>query len=157
MSRLMDRYRLKMRRKSSRWLQDLRTASFPNQEHPWSFSPAQRSWDGLSSNIASADFTGIFMGDVSGNWPGSYLQSSTGVRLEIDGVTQDGVATVNIMAGSASSAELVSALELQLITSSQVSLLSVERTAATDTPIITTDGYLRWLPVPSQVRLMFLL
>ena len=53
----------------------LSTLPFANQEKPWTFSPPSRSWDGLTNNISGANFTGILIGDVSGNWPGTSLQS----------------------------------------------------------------------------------
>jgi subtilisin family serine protease len=114
---------------------------FSNQENPWTFTPPSRTWDGLANNVSGANFTGVFIGDVSGNWPGTSLQSSNGLRLDVQDVTREGIATVNVMAGNASSSELISALEMTLETSSRVALLSVERTPVTanwQTPVITT-------------------
>ena len=119
----------------------LSTLPFANQEKPWTFSPPSRSWDGLTNNISGANFTGILIGDVSGNWPGTSLQSVGGMRLEVPEITRDGIATVNVFAGYSSSTEAISALELTLQTSSGVSLVSVERTPTTagwQTPVITT-------------------
>ena len=119
----------------------LSTLPFANQEKPWTFSPPSQSWDGLTNNISGANFTGILIGDVSGNWPGTSLQSVGGMRLEVPEITRDGIATVNVFAGYSSSTEAISALELTLQTSSGVSLVSVERTPTTagwQTPVITT-------------------
>ena len=113
---------------------------FANQENPWTFTPPSRTWDGLANNVSGANFTGVFIGDVSGNWPGTSLQSSNGLRLDVQDVTREGIATVNVFAGTASSSDLISALEMTLETSSSVALLSVERTPVTanwQTPVIT--------------------
>ena len=119
----------------------LASLPFANQEKPWTFSPPSRNWDGLTNNISGANFTGILIGDVSGNWPGTSLQSASGMRLEVQEITREGIATVNVMAGNISSSELISAVELTVETSSGVSLLAVERTSTTaswQTPVITT-------------------
>ena len=116
---------------------------FPNQASVWKFNPAQRQFDGLTESITNADFTGIFMGDVSGSWSGSGVQSGEGLRLELLDIDVDGVATVDVYAGSLLSPELVTAVELSIATSDQLALLSVERTPATSTwslPLIQIEG-----------------
>jgi hypothetical protein len=116
---------------------------FPNQPSVWKFNPEQRQFDGLTESITNADFTGIFMGDVSGSWSGSGVQSGEGLRLELQSIDVDGVATVDVYAGSPLSPELVTAVELSLATSDQLALLSVERTPATSTwslPLIQIEG-----------------
>ena len=47
---------------------DLITLPFPGAGQVWVFDPANRSYTGLSSSQAGQDFTGILLGDVSGNW-----------------------------------------------------------------------------------------
>jgi hypothetical protein len=68
----------------------LETVPFANQVSAWAFEPAERRYDEITSNITNADFTAIFMGDVSGNWGDLSTQSLTGVRLELDSVTREG-------------------------------------------------------------------
>lgn len=43
-------------------------SSFPNAGTNWVFSPAQRAFTGLAADQASQHFTGVLLGDVSGNW-----------------------------------------------------------------------------------------
>ena len=116
---------------------------FPNQASVWKFNPEKRQFDGLTESISDADFTGIFMGDVSGSWSGLGLQSGEGLRVELQSIDVDGVATVDVFVGSSLSPDLVTAVELSLIMSDQVALLSVERTPATSAwtlPLIRTEG-----------------
>jgi hypothetical protein len=47
---------------------DLITLPFPGAGQVWVFDPANRSYTGLSSSQVGQDFTGILLGDVSGNW-----------------------------------------------------------------------------------------
>ncbi|MEI8167688.1 MAG: IPT/TIG domain-containing protein, partial [Chloroflexales bacterium] len=47
---------------------DLITLPFPGAGQVWVFDPANRSYTGLSSSQAGQNFTGILLGDVSGNW-----------------------------------------------------------------------------------------
>lgn len=118
----------------------LEVLPFANQENPWTFTPPSRTWDGLANNVSGANFTGVLIGDVSGNWPGTSLQSSNGLRLDVQDVTREGIATVNVMAGNASSSELISALEMTLETSSAVQLEGWEQTPAIGAwqPVIVT-------------------
>ena len=113
----------------------LATVPFPNQAAPWRFDPSERRLDSLTSDVTNADFTGLFMGDVSGNWSAQGIQSASGFSFEVaDMVRQESgaiIATVHVLAGTDTSQEAVSALELSLTTSNDVSLLSVERTLAT--------------------------
>ena len=116
---------------------------FPNQASVWKFNPEKRQFDGLTESISDADFTGIFMGDVSGSWSGLGLQSGEGLRVELQSIDVDGVATVDVFVGSSLSPDLVTAVELSLVMSDQVALLSVERTPATSAwtlPLIRTEG-----------------
>jgi subtilisin family serine protease len=125
----------------------LSTVPFPNQASAWRFEPAERQFNSLTADFAAADFTGLFMGDVSGNWSGTGTASVNGLRLEVADMSRldSGaiIAEVNAYAGSSLTPEAISAIELSLNTSSGVSLLSVEQTVATDTwtrPIIRADG-----------------
>ena len=121
----------------------LASLPFPNQASVWKFNPEQRQFDGLTESLTNADFTGILMGDVSGSWSGSGVQSVEGLRLELQSIDVDGVATVDVYAGSLLSPEMITAIELSLATSDRLALLSVERTPATSTwslPLIQTEG-----------------
>ena len=47
---------------------DLITLPFPGAGAVWRFDPATRSYPTLNSNLANQDFTGVLVGDVTGNW-----------------------------------------------------------------------------------------
>ncbi|UZP74328.1 serine protease [Candidatus Paraluminiphilus aquimaris] len=118
----------------------LETVPFANQASPWAFEPAERRYDEITSNITNADFTAIFMGDVSGNWGDLSTQSLTGVRLELDSVTREGVATVNVLAAPPVEGAAISSVELTLNTTAGVSLIQASRTPATTNwsePLVT--------------------
>ena len=44
------------------------TSPFQGAGVLWEFSPASRNLSSLSSNLSGQDFTGVLLGDVSGNW-----------------------------------------------------------------------------------------
>jgi subtilisin family serine protease len=118
----------------------LETVPFANQVSAWAFEPAERRYDEITSNITNADFTAIFMGDVSGNWGDLSTQSLTGVRLELDSVTREGVATVNVLAAPPVEGVAISSVELTLNTTAGVSLIQASRTPATTNwsePLVT--------------------
>ena len=118
----------------------LETVPFANQASPWAFEPAERRYDEITSNITNADFTAIFMGDVSGNWGDLSTQSLTGVRLELDSVSREGVATVNVLAAPPVEGAAISSVELTLNTTAGVSLIQASRTPATTNwsePLVT--------------------
>ena len=124
----------------------LATVPFPNQASAWRFEPAERQFNSLTADVTTANFTGLFMGDVSGNWSGTGTASGEGLRLEVADMSRldSGaiIADINVYAGSTLTPEAISAVELSFNTSSGVSLLSVEQTITTDTwirPIIRTD------------------
>ena len=118
----------------------LETVPFANQASPWTFEPAERRYDEVTSNITDADFTAIYMGDVSGNWGELSTQSLTGVRLELDSITRDGIATVNVLAAPPVEGAAISSVELTLNTTAGVSLIQASRTPATTNwsePLVT--------------------
>lgn len=118
----------------------LETVPFANQASPWAFEPAERRYDEITSNITNADFTAIYMGDVSGNWGDLSTQSLTGVRLELDSVTREGIATVNVLAAPPVAGAAISSVELTLNTTAGVSLIQASRTPATTNwsePLVT--------------------
>jgi subtilisin family serine protease len=118
----------------------LETVPFANQVSAWAFEPAERRYDEITSNITNADFTAIFMGDVSGNWGDLSTQSLTGVRLELDSVTREGIATVNVLAAPPVEGVAISSVELTLNTTAGVSLIQASRTPATTNwsePLVT--------------------
>lgn len=49
----------------------------------WIFSPVNRSYASISSNLTGEDYSGLLMGEVSGNW------NNTGARPEDDRITAD--------------------------------------------------------------------
>ncbi|EHQ56736.1 subtilisin-like serine protease [gamma proteobacterium HIMB55] len=118
----------------------LETVPFANQASPWTFEPAERRYDEVTSNITDADFTAIYMGDVSGNWGELSTQSSTGVRLELDSITREGIATVNVLAAPPVEGTAISSVELTLNTTAGVSLIQASRTPSTNNwsePLVT--------------------
>ena len=118
----------------------LEIVPFANQASPWNFEPAERRYDEITSNITNADFTAIYMGDVSGNWGELSTQSLTGVRLELDSITREGIATVNVLAAPPVEGAAISSVELTLTTTAGVSLIQVSRTPATNNwsePLVT--------------------
>jgi hypothetical protein len=54
------------------------TLPFPGSGVVWKFNPNERTIADLSSNITGQDFTGVLLGDISGNWtdPGEPAQAS---------------------------------------------------------------------------------
>jgi hypothetical protein len=63
---------------------DLLPLPFPGAGELWTFSPASRSYPSLTANQTGQDFTGILLGDVSGNWSlsGSSLMAPSGGSRE---------------------------------------------------------------------------
>lgn len=57
---------------------DLITLPFPGSGVVWKFNPAERTIAELTSNITGQNFTGVLLGDISGNWtdPGEPAQAT---------------------------------------------------------------------------------
>jgi hypothetical protein len=118
----------------------LETVPFANQASPWAFEPEERRYDEITSNISDANFTAIYVGDVSGNWADLSTQSLTGVRLELDSVTREGIATVKVFAAPPLEGAAISSVELTLNTTEGVSLIQARKTPATTNwsdPLVT--------------------
>jgi hypothetical protein len=122
----------------------LKSLPFANIGKLWAFSPNEISYDGVTDNITDADFTAIFMGDVSGNWVNpTGLQTSISTRLVLDGISNEGIATVNVFARPPAPAMNISAFELLLATTPGASLIDVAKTqpfAGWSNPHIVIDG-----------------
>jgi hypothetical protein len=71
------------------------------------------------------------MGDVSGNWGDLSTQSLNGLRLELDSISREGVAIVNVLAAPPVEGAAISSVELTLNTTEGVSLIQASRTAST--------------------------
>jgi len=60
--------------------------TFPNAGTHWVFTPAQRTYTGLAADQVNQHFTGILLGDVSGNWPqqagGTGMAGGAGIQTE---------------------------------------------------------------------------
>jgi autotransporter-associated beta strand protein len=60
--------------------------TFPNAGTSWVFTPAQRTYTGLAADQLNQHFTGILLGDVSGNWAtevgGAGLPDDVGIQAE---------------------------------------------------------------------------
>ena len=129
----------------------LKSLPFANVGKLWAFTPEEITYDGLTADVTNANFTAIFMGDVSGNWANpTGLQSSNGTRLILDDISRDGIATVNVYARPPFEGMAISAIELTLATTPGASLLDVSKTAPVSgwsRPQIVIDG--------SQSRISF--
>ena len=55
---------------------------FPGADAVWKFDPANRSYTNLNANLTGQDFTGILLGDPSGNW--AYSGSSAANTIQQD-------------------------------------------------------------------------
>ena len=122
----------------------LKSLPFANIGKLWTFTPNEINYEGLTDNITDANFTAIFMGDVSGNWanPGG-LQTSISTRLVLDDISNEGIATVNVFARPPAPTMQISAFELLLATTPGASLIDVSKTApfaGWSNPHIVIDG-----------------
>jgi len=70
----------------------LSSLPFPGAGVVWDFNPTNRTFNNLNSSQSGQDFTGILIGDVSGNW------DSTASQMKLD---SGGVALKSSMAGQA--------------------------------------------------------
>jgi len=64
----------------------LMPGTFPNAGTNWVFTPAQRTYTGLAADQLNQHFTGILLGDVSGNWAtevgGTGLSGGIGIQSQ---------------------------------------------------------------------------
>ena len=71
---------------------DLISTPFPGAGRVWEFVPSNREYTNLSSNLTGQDFTGILLGDPSGNWtPGAGLKIQTAANTTAVVRVQDAV------------------------------------------------------------------
>jgi subtilisin family serine protease len=77
---------------------------FPGAGVVWEFDPASRSYSNLSTDITGQDFSGVLLGDVSGNWVPGGGQRATApsnepvvVRSESSVPNANGVTTVTVL------------------------------------------------------------
>ena len=122
----------------------LKTLPFANIGKLWTFLPEEITYNGLTENVTNANFTAIFMGDVSGSWvnPAGIL-SSVSTRFELDNISKEGIATVNVFARPPAPSMKISAFELLLATTPGASLIEVAKTApfaGWTSPHIVIDG-----------------
>ena len=66
-----------------RWA--FRQLPFPNQTSIWATLPESYGYASLDADVTDADFTGILIGDISGNWQpadgaAKALEKSPGLR-----------------------------------------------------------------------------
>lgn len=64
---------------------------FPGAGAVWKFDPANRSYTNLNVNLTGQDFTGILLGDPSGNWAASESSAANSI--------QQGLATLSVRSG----------------------------------------------------------
>ena len=74
---------------------DLLTLPFPGAGVIWDFSPSTRTYTSLGANQVGQDYTGILLGDVSGNWSGQEAQTGAPVyfRMQEAAPAADGTLT----------------------------------------------------------------
>lgn len=75
---------------------------FPGSDQVWEFNPTGRSFPGLENNQTDQDFTGVLLGDVSGNWPTALERSiseTANVALSLQGgrIDPNGIAAVQVV------------------------------------------------------------
>ena len=125
---------------------DLITVPFPGAGIVWDFSPAQRSVNGLSSNVTGQNFTAILLGDPSGNWAPPVQGASTAdspVTIELNTKARKQAIDIDLVPNG----ESTYSLELTLsFDESRYKLLEPELGASLDGWMISTN-----LAKPGQV------
>ena len=128
----------------------LRTLPFPGQGRVWAFEPIERTYSTLDNDLTNQNFTGILIGDVSGNWgsSGNGIQSLDAVGFSIEEVysSADSIVSVpvKIDAGSGNiyAVDLVISYDQNMVTALEVK----KSTATTDFVMqvnLTTPGKIR--------------
>ena len=56
---------------------------FPNQEGVWVSLPESHEYPDLNSDVTDADFIGVLVGDVSGNWKPKETSSKVAAKLAV--------------------------------------------------------------------------
>ncbi len=130
---------------------------FPGAGRIWDFIPAQRSYSLINSNLTAQDFTGILIGDVSGNW----TPASAAVQGDGDGPADNGENTlflpvVDVLAGGIITVPLslelgqgdVSSLDVRIgYDPDVVSVVSVEKGDLVSDWLLGSN-----ISVPGQIR-----
>jgi hypothetical protein len=76
----------------------LRSLPFPGAGAVWVFDPENRSLPGLADDVTGQDFTGILLGDVSGNWSAEVAAGSASI-VQANGSVRFGVTTAKAANG----------------------------------------------------------
>ena len=72
---------------------------FENHQYAWAFTPSSYSWSPLSQSVSGIDFSGIFIGDVDGDWGLNRAAASTpGLRLANARMRENGNLAVDLIA-----------------------------------------------------------
>lgn len=135
----------------------LGTLPFPGQGRVWAFEPTERTYSALENDLTNQNFTGILIGDVSGNWgsSGNGIQSLDAVGFSIEEVYSpaDRIVSVpvKIDAGSGNiyAVDLVISYDQNMVTALEVK----KSTATTDFVMqvnLTTPGKIRIAMASSQ-------
>ena len=132
-----------------RYAVGLESLPFPNQEGVWVPLPESYSYPDLNTDVTDADFVGVLVGDVSGNWkPSSTASKPTDKSIGAEAITSDPL-TVEVVelsenyfqvSLSLTEAAEVSAVELELSTSSGVSLDDWESPLINDWVVEVSDA-----------------
>lgn len=134
----------------------LRGVPFQNQTSPWAFVPDSLRIDDLTADATGQDFRGVFIGDVSGNWPdieqgvapaagsvtstqalSSAMQSAPASLVSLVPLWKNEAGNVVVAVSVDPTAapaigQGVSAFEMELTLSSGATLVSANRTSATE-------------------------
>lgn len=62
---------------------ELISLPFPGAGHVWIYDPVSRDLTGLSGNVSNQDFTGVLLGDVSGNWSAAMGAAQSAMKTSL--------------------------------------------------------------------------
>ena len=135
----------------------LRTLPFPGQGQVWAFEPAERSYSTLETDLTNENFTGILIGDVSGNWGsgGTGIQSIDSTSFTIEEVSTPAASKVTVPvkidagSGNVYAVDLVISYDQNVATALEVKKSSASSNFAMSVNL-TTPGKIRIAMASSQ-------
>ena len=93
----------------------LREVPFPGTGKVWDFVPPERAYASLTGALSGQNFTGILIGDVSGNWGGgSGIRNAPAVSLRVGEAIMSGGGTVEIPVSVNAGTDSVDAVDLSI-------------------------------------------
>ena len=135
----------------------LRGLPFENQTSPWRFEPSERRLSSVSADVSDLDFTGIFIGDVSGNWATATALGGSSLDMELSAGDGSQV-IVDVYAAPPVGTSEISAVELLVTTTAGATLTEIalgEDLAGWTSPTITTRSGGTYLVTYSDVSKAF--